>query len=63
MNLPATTTTPPAPAELPEEMKKLLAWLAEAGMNALAVAITHAHVRATAKRLGVATRTAWRKSR
>ena len=31
--------------------------------DALAVAITHAHVRATAKRLGVATRTAWRKSR
>ena len=31
--------------------------------DALAVAITHAHVRATANRLGVATRTAWRKSR
>ena len=29
--------------------------------DALAVAITHAHVRATANRLGVATRTAWRK--
>ena len=31
--------------------------------DALAVAITQAHGRATAKRLGVATRTAWRKSR
>ncbi len=31
--------------------------------DALAVAITHAHVRASANRLGVATRTAWRKSR
>jgi crossover junction endodeoxyribonuclease RuvC len=31
--------------------------------DALAVAITHAHVRATANRLGVAARTAWRKSR
>lgn len=31
--------------------------------DALAVAITHAHVRVSANRLGVATRTAWRKSR
>ena len=31
--------------------------------DALAVAITHAHVRATANRLGVTARTAWRKSR
>ena len=31
--------------------------------DALALAITHAHVRASANRLGVATRTAWRKSR
>ena len=29
--------------------------------DALAVAITHAHVRATAQRLGVNTRQAWRK--
>jgi crossover junction endodeoxyribonuclease RuvC len=29
--------------------------------DALAVAITHAHVRSTARRMGVSTRLAWRK--
>ena len=29
--------------------------------DALAIALTHAHVRATAQRLGVSTKLAWRK--
>jgi small-conductance mechanosensitive channel len=39
MMLPSTTTPPPAPSELPDWVRNLLAWLGEAGMKALTVAI------------------------
>ena len=51
--------------DFPQRLKTLVLGLpgklqADAA-DALAVAITHAHVRATAQRLGVNTRQAWRK--